>query len=396
MKTVEDARRRVRTWLDRNVTPKVAAGDQVGLVVGLAAPSGTVLREQWGAARDWALAWRRDEPALPPGVTVEWTVRLLGASRQEMPHRLHVASVDAAAGFVGGEYPALLARARQRWAALVAAFPDTTDEGILRAVRDLPQVDFDLLLSTARWFADNPVPDNAWTPRQVPVPGLHAKWLDAPGRRTLISRLTGLPDIRLLARPLQTRLTYLDPDHARAGGRRWDIITAGDVPALPYTPRTVVIIENRDTAFFFPQVVPHGVAVLGNGDAVVNLIVGVRELVDADELFYWGDIDAEGLRIVSRLRARGRHVRTILMDLPTYEAYARYGTSINQNGRPIPPGDPNPPQHLTDDETALYRVLTDPALNGHRRVEQERIPLTDAADALRTAAAAAPLPSPTG
>lgn len=385
MKTAADARLRVKTWLDRNVTAKVVDGDMTGFVVGLDAPSGSGLRQQWDAARNWALGWRREEASLPDGVAVEWTVRLLGASRQEMPDRLVVATVDAAASFVGGGYPAQLAHVRERWAALYEAFPLAADTGTLRAVHGTSQVDFDLLVSTARWFAENPVPDNAWTPRQVPVPGLHGKWLDAPGRRALIGRLTGLPEIRLLARPLQTRVTYLDPAHTLAGGRRWDIVTAGDVPALPYKPRTVLIVENRDTAFFFPPVVPHGVAVLGNGDAVVTLIVSVRPLVDASGLLYWGDIDAEGLRIVSRLRSPGHPVKTILMDIPTYEAYARFGTNMDQHGRPIAPGDPVPPPGLTDEETALYRVLTDPAWDGPRRVEQERIPLTAAVDALRAA-----------
>ncbi|NCD16039.1 MAG: DUF3322 and DUF2220 domain-containing protein [Actinobacteria bacterium] len=393
MRTVDDARRRVKTWLDRNATAKVANGDTTGLVVGLDAPSGPTLRQQWDAARDWALTWRRDEAGLPDGVAVEWTVRLLGASRQEMPTRLLVATLDAASWFVGGGYPAQLAGVRGRWAVLSAAFPLAADTGTLRAVQPMPQVDFDLLLSTARWFAEHPVPDNTWTPRQVPVPGLHAKWLDAPGRRALIARLTGLPDIRLLARPLQTRVTYLDPAHARTGGRRWDIVTAGDVPALPYPPRTVLVVENRDTAFFFPPVVPHGLAVLGNGDAVVTLIVNIRPLVDADTLLYWGDIDAEGLRIISRLRGRGHPVRTILMDTPAYQAYARFGTNTDQHGRPIAPGDPTPPPGLTDDETALYRLLTDPAWDGPRRVEQERIPLPVAVDALRVAVDAAAAPS---
>lgn len=369
--------------MDRNVAAKVTHRDPAGLGVGLGAPSGPALRQEWDAARDWALRWRRDEPTLPDGVTLEWTTRLLGGSRQEMPARLLVATVDAAAAFAGSPYPEQLAGLRRRWAALSDAFPLSIDGGTLRAVQGMPQVDFDLLLSTARWFAENPVPDSTWTPRQVPVPGLHAKWLDAPGRRALIGRLTGLPVVRLLARPLQTRVTYLDPQHALAGGRRWDIVTAGDMLALPYRPRAVLIVENRDTAFFFPPVVPYGMAVLGNGDAVVNLIVNVLPLVGADGLVYWGDIDAEGLRIVSRLRSRGHQVRTILMDRLTYEAYARFGTNIDQHGRPIDPGDPVPPPGLTDEETELYLLLTDPVWPGPRRVEQERIPLPVAVDALR-------------
>ncbi len=117
---------------------------------------------------------------LPDGVAVEWTVRLLGASRQEMPTRLLVATLDAASWFVGGGYPRPARWCPRTLGRPVGGVPLAADTGTLRAVQPMPQVDFDLLLSTARWFAEHPVPDNTWTPRRVPVPGLHAKWLDAP------------------------------------------------------------------------------------------------------------------------------------------------------------------------------------------------------------------------
>jgi hypothetical protein len=237
------------------------------------------------------------------------------------------------------------------------------------------QVDVDLLVTTARWFAAHPMPDGAWTPRQVPVPGLHAKWLDVTGRRGLIEKLAGIPALQLRSRPVQARITYIDPGHVAAGHRRWDIITAGDTLALPYPAATVLIVENRDTAFYFPPEVPSGVVVLGNGDAAVSLATAARPLTASARVLYWGDIDAEGLRIVSRLRASGHPVTSVLMDLPTYDTYAAYGTPLDQRGKIIPPGDPTPPPGLTHAEKALYHRLTDPDWTGHRRIEQERIPL---------------------
>jgi hypothetical protein len=375
MRTAEYTRDRARTWLDRHLTDHVARGDTSGITIGLNTPSGQALRERWPDALQWALNWRRKEPTLLDGVTLDWETRLLGSSRQELPTRLVLSNIDATATWVGDGYPERLAMARERWATLNAEFPTTATDGILRAVVDWSHVDLTLLVSTARWFAANPVADHTWTPRQVPVPGLHAKWLDAAGRRTLIAQLIDVPEIRLRTRPLQARITYLDPAHAAAGCRRWDIVTTGDAMHMSYLPTTVIIVENRDTAFYFPPKIRGGIAVLGNGDAVVNLIATVEPLMTAARVIYWGDIDAEGLRIVSRLRSRGHQLATILMDVPTYDTYERYGTRLDQHGKVIPPGDPTPPPHLTSAEAALHERLTDPVWAGHRRIEQERIPL---------------------
>lgn len=382
MKTAEQARARTATWLDRNLIGHVTAGDTGGLTVGLDAPSGQQLREQWAAVRGWALGWRHLEPALPDRATLTWETRMLGGSRQQLPTRLVFATIDAAAAWVGDRHLAQLTTARDRWHILTTAFPATATETILRAVLDWPPVDLDLLLSTTAWFADHPQTDHTWTPRQVPVPGLHAKWLDAAGRRTLIARLLGLDQIELCHRPTQIRVTYIDPEYIAAGGRRWDIITAGDISNLPYPPTTVLIVENRDTAFYFPPELPSGIVVLGNGDAAVTVTASLASLMTATRVFYWGDIDAEGLRIVSRIRSRGHLLETILMDLPTYDTYATFGTNLDQSGKAIAPGDPTPPPLLTNAETELYLRLTDPAFTGHRRIEQERIPMVVAVDHL--------------
>ena len=81
-------------------------------------------------------------------------------------------------------------------------------------------------------------------------------------------------------------------------------------------------------------------------------------------------------------RSRGHELATILMDLPTYDTYERYGTHLDQYGKVISVGDPTPPPHLTLAETALYERLIDPRWTGHRRIEQERIPLAVAAAAV--------------
>lgn len=64
------------------------------------------------------------------------------------------------------------------------------------------------------------------------------------------------------------------------------------------------------------------------------------------------------------------------MDPATYDAWERFGTNLDKNGKPLGPRPPRPAPHLTDAERTLYCQLISPDWTRHRRVEQERIPLS--------------------
>jgi hypothetical protein len=75
------------------------------------------------------------------------------------------------------------------------------------------------------------------------------------------------------------------------------------------------------------------------------------------------------------------------MDYATYTAYEQYGAWTDDTGRPVPCSPRRYLPALVPDEHHLYQLLTDPAWTRVRRVEQERIPLREAAarlDALVT------------
>jgi hypothetical protein len=129
-------------------------------------------------------------------------------------------------------------------------FPQVADLGkILRAVDGYFDTDFDLLCSSAEWFMHNTA--SGLTPRQIPIEGLHAKWLDS--HQALLPTLTGTDDLGLLPRhPQRLHFTYLDPEYRAAGGRTHDSATVGDPMAPAYCPEIVIISENKDTAMHFP------------------------------------------------------------------------------------------------------------------------------------------------
>ena len=195
------------------------------------------------------------------------------------------------------------------------------------------------------------------------------------------------PDLGLLPpHPPRIHFTYLDPDHRAAGGRWHDSATVGDSHDPRVPPRVVVISENKDTAIRFPPV-PGGISVEGAGTGG-STPAAIGWLRNCPAVIYWGDIDADGLTILNQYREAGLEVVSILMDTPTYDAYAEFGTNYDAKGNPIKLSVRRDLAKLAASERELYERLTDPACPGYRRVEQERIPLTAAVAALHSAVVA--------
>jgi len=235
-------------------------------------------------------------------------------------------------------------------------------------------VDFVLLLDAARWFATHDAA--GLTPRQVPIEGLHGKWLNR--NHALLRCLAGKDDLGLISRPTRVHFTYLDPTYLVSGRRKHESITLGDSASPAYTPDTIVILENKDTAVYFPPV-PGGIAVEGEGGKAPGTLTHIPWMRHCPRIIYWGDIDAAGFVIVNNLRASGIPAETILMDQSTYEAYERFGAWTDEKAKPIPCSPRRTLPHLAPTELAIYHDLTDPGWKRVRRIEQERIPLTEAA-----------------
>ncbi|WP_435112434.1 Wadjet anti-phage system protein JetD domain-containing protein [Nocardiopsis synnemataformans] len=326
----------------------------------------TVQWQDWTKARDLALDYEN---------------RSVKGTSQVVPTHLGVDSLDRAAAIVGGAWPARLERARRRHRVLQERYPQMADPArVLRLVDQYTPLDFDLLTTVADWYLADPARAGLGvTPRQVPLPGVHAKWLQAHTKGVLA--LTGLDDLGLRpAHPSRIHFTYLDPAYRATGVRVHDSATVGDTFTPAYQPDVVLISENKDTAIHFPPA-PGGMAVEGHGFGG-RTAAAFAWLAGAPRLFYWGDIDRHGYEILNGFRADGLPVTSILMDPHTYDAYERYGTDTDKNGAAIKHGTPKPLAHLTGPERAVYLRLLDADHTGHRRIEQERIPLTAALEAL--------------
>ena len=332
----------------------------------------TSLQRQVYDIRDWATSH---------GLKIRDANRRVHGTTQCVPTHITVPDLETAATSCGGGWPAKIARGYQRATELRRRHPACERTAwVVRSADSYTDLDFELLLAVAAWFTTNTA--EGLTPRQVPIPGVHAKWLNTHG--LLVEALIASP-LRLAARhPSRIHFTYLDPDHVAAGGRRFDSAVVGDTMDPLYKPDVVVITENKDTAIHFPQT-PGAIAIegCGYGGAVVAAFPWI---LNASTIVYWGDIDAAGFEILDGYRRDGVPAASILMDLDTYHTYGPWGTFCQPNGQPIGTSQPKPLPNLTEPERSAYQAVCNPTDGLPPRVEQERIPLPIAHDALVEAA----------
>ena len=383
MKSIEDIRSAITRRLASTWQVDVAgSGSSWPHEFPVGQVSSAELASDFGAAnrrvaelRDWAVS---------SGLEVRSRSRRVQGTRQEMPTHVKVADLYLASAVAGPEWVARVERNKERTTVLAKRFPALPDRArFLRSTDGYTDLDFGLLLTVADWFGANTA--DGLTPRQVPVPGVHAKWLNThgPDVETLLGRPLGLAP----RHPARIHFTYVDPGHLAGGGRRFDSASAGDAMRPAYQPDIVLITENKDTAIHFPPVCG-AIAVEGDGFGG-KTAAAFPWITQAVRLFYWGDLDADAFEILDGFRRDGVPAASILMDLNTYETYATWGTRLMPSGALIAPREPKELSTLTEDERAAYQVLCQPPDGWPPRIEQERIPLAVAHRALLDACSVA-------
>lgn len=397
--TPEDAVAALRRKIDQKwaeaVCADLGAGDQIVLSIPLrpGVSTGKAVEQLGHAAwHEWHMQWREFAGRLPTGVELVRKTMTIRGVAGDFPATL-VADLDGAVSLIADTRTDAdprtvdIGRARELASALQSASAILTP-ATLRAVYRLRAVDVEVLVNAVTWLRQHP-DASTWTLRQLPVPGMHTKWLDTHG--TLLRDVAGR-DVREEVRPRLTvmHLTYIDPDHTASGRRRHDAWTTGDVHDIAYRPRAVLVVENRDSRLWFPPV-RDTIVVEGGGKAAAALLANVPWIRAADHVVYWGDIDADGYTILDQFRATlaepapdgapAKAVTSILMDATDLHRYAQHGVNHDKTGRPIKPSPATLP-HLTEAETTAYNIIATAGPTPFRRIEQEVIPLTYAASRL--------------
>lgn len=169
-------------------------------------------------------------------------------------------------------------------------------------------------------------------------------------------------------------LRFLDAATQRDIGSPWPHVS---LPLQTWSmtgPRATkaVIVENRTNLFTLPSI-RNAVALGGWGNAAGEFR-RLTWLGDMD-ITYWGDIDVEGLSILSRIRSIFPHARSILMDGDSARLWGR-AIGVVGSGREL-----SEPSNLTKAEMDAWRFCSENNL----RIEQERIPQVAVCAALSAA-----------
>jgi hypothetical protein len=345
-----------------------------------------VMRVGYGAWHDWRTAWNAVPLGEVDGVRRDDRDVTVRGVDMAAPLELRVETLDGAIELMRrfGQRPNLvdvIVRAREIALRLRDAGAALTPTA-LRAVCRLSDADAAVVAEAVSWLHQHP-DLSGWTMRQLPVPGMHTKWL-AP-HESLVRRLAGR-DVSAEARPRLSvvHFTYTDPAYLATGGRRHDAWTTGDAHAPAYRPRVILVVENRDCRLWFPPMA-ETIVVEGGGDAAAVSLAAIEWISRADRVVYWGDVDSDGFGILNlfrgEMRGRGVGVESLLMDEATKSRYGHLGVNVDKHGDRLAPSSRRLP-HLSPEEAACYASIATAGEVPFRRIEQERIPLTEAASAL--------------
>ncbi len=341
------------------------------LVQPLGVPTEAEAETQTGRTLRWIDAWRDwSGPGEVQFVERHWA--RLGL--QTLPHSIHFASAATVAAFIDRETQwhqasMRLSRVREYWPSLQDVAARSWD-----VLAEWPDEEFERLVVLLSWLEANPASD--LLPRQLPVPGVHSKWLECH-RRILLRWLGALRrcEIRgasleqltgLRAPPERLRLRILDPVLREKLAGLADIEAPVDeIAAWSLPVRAAFIVENLQTGLAFGDL-PGAVVFMQQGYAVD--VFGRIPWLASLPVFYWGDLDTHGFAILDRLRVHLPQARSLLMDEATL---LRHRVLWTREDKPV--GD-RELVRLTAAEAELFRALRSGRWGPGVRLEQERIP----------------------
>lgn len=162
-------------------------------------------------------------------------------------------------------------------------------------------------------------------------------------------------------------LRSLDPKKS-IGGLQELMVTADQLAKLSIPFDRIFFTENKLNGFGFPEV-ENGLIIFGAGNGVLKREDTIPWLENHDQLWYWGDIDRDGLRILSRMRAKYPQIRSFLMTRELAVKYAHFMTADKGKTGEMP-------ANLTGQEQDCWLYLTGQPAEANR-LEQEKIPISE-------------------
>jgi hypothetical protein len=340
----------------------------------LKSPTASDLRDGFGEVRAWMQELRKTS-----------CCRIV---LREVRHRVHGANSLPDEVWIDSAEDALKLIARQKEAKRFLAILDATrqrqpmllDWLARRPLRALEHAaEWDRFLEIVAWIRSNPMP--ALHLRQVDIPGVHSKFIEA--HRGILTELfdivlppeaidftaTGASQFEkrygFLGKRTRVRFRLLDPRLTILPGATGPDISLDSKSFAEIDPGVsrVFITENEINYLAFPNA-ENSIVLFGAGYGF-EMLRGVEWLSKAS-VHYWGDIDTHGFAILDQLRAQLDGVQSLLMDRETLFAFqSQWGREEKQASHDLP--------RLTPRECELYNALRENRIQMNLRLEQERI-----------------------
>ncbi len=302
------------------------------------------------------------------GYSIEYTtVKTKLHGIQDLPSSIVFQSENDYLKFIGKEK--VTARFKEDIARIIEDYPELND-WIYKYPRKVIENDWDSLLMVCAYFKRTPQP-NLYI-RELPIK-VHTKFIE--NNKGIIKELLDI----LIAdyvdqdeKHFESRfhLKYDEPivrfrilDNSISHLSFSDVedisIPISQFKQLALPVQKVYVVENKINMLSFPMV-EKSIVIWGHGFGV-ETICNVDWLKDKD-IFYWGDLDAQGFQILSLLRSHFGQVKSFMMDRVTFDNFYEgdKGTKTNVEKGLC----------LTSEENDMFLYLK---LN-NLRLEQEKIP----------------------
>ena len=364
-----------RRW-DRGLLLRSLLTDEVTFPLRLSvkAPTAAELTDSFEAVREWAAAL-----TAMPHVRIEW---------REVRHRVHGLQRLHGQVWIDNLNDALTMLGKRRDAERLTQLADQTRmtvPSLLPWLARFPLQAIELaehwsaLLAVVRWVIEHPRPGIYF--RQVDVPGIHSKFIEA--HRAVLSDLLNLAlpgdaialdqigvsqfarRFGFLDKPARIRFRVLD-ERIRILPRSACPDIALDIDSfasLDLPVKHVFITENEINFLAFPAA-DDAIVIFGAGYGWAALARAAW--LARCTVFYWGDIDTHGFAILDQLRGRFAHVRSFLMDKETLLIHqAQWGVESERVVHDL--------DRLSVDERELFDMLRDDLISKNLRLEQERL-----------------------
>ena len=234
------------------------------------------------------------------------------------------------------------------------------------------------LIAVLRYFQEYPKPDIFL--REIPAVGVHTKFIESPeiqkvlrrwldiilpawairsdedhfARRYFLRYDEPLIRMRLLDSGLQQKLCFPSLDLA---------LPLHSFGNLEVQGIRVLVVENKISLLTLPPL-PNTIALGGLGNGVT--LLQYAPWLHRCQLYYWGDLDVDGFRILSDFRAVFSSVQSLFMDTATLERFESLLTPGNGRRIEMPP-------FLNEEESSAFLRCRDENI----RLEQERTSLAD-------------------